>query len=156
MPKYRTLTSEELSHLEKEFVEFLVVNGITSDEWQKIKESEPEKTDKLIVLFSDVVFEKLMRKTHYVNKQMGKVLMCFHYGEQEAQMILVQDWELEKPASEVTFNDLRLGSYSLSTQTKKYKKLREVELFELVQGGAEISDGKIYRWFWNKLQSNEN
>jgi len=60
MPKYRILSSEELELLEKEFIEFLVINGITADEWQKIKASEPEKTKKFIELFSDVVFEKLM------------------------------------------------------------------------------------------------
>lgn len=144
MPKYRILSSEELELLEKEFIEFLVINGITADEWQKIKASEPEKTKKFIELFSDVVFEKLMRKTKYVIKQVGTVLMCFYYDDEEAKMILVQDWHIDKPLGEITKADITKGQFSISLQSKKYQKTRELELFQMIQGGAEVSDGKIY------------
>ena len=72
MAKYRLLTIEELKELENEFVEYLVLFGITADEWGKIKYDEPEKADSTIRLFSDVVFEKIMRKTQYLERRRSK------------------------------------------------------------------------------------
>ena len=43
MAKYRLLSSDELKALEKEFVEYLVVNGITADEWERLKKEENDK-----------------------------------------------------------------------------------------------------------------
>ena len=40
MPKYRLLTKEELVQFDKEFIEYLVVNGITGEEWKQLKENE--------------------------------------------------------------------------------------------------------------------
>ena len=52
-PKYRELTTLELKELEKEFIDYLIVNGITADDWVKIKEEQQEKAEDIITLFSD-------------------------------------------------------------------------------------------------------
>jgi len=59
-------------------------------------------------------------------------------------MILVQDWHIDKPLGEITKADITKGQFSISLQSKKYQKTRELELFQMIQGGAEVSDGKIY------------
>jgi len=151
MPKYRALSADELQHLEKEFVEFLVINGITADEWVAIKEKDRPKAFQLTELFSNVVFEKLMRKTEYVIKQVGEMLMCFHYGEHEATLIIAQRWNGDKPLDGIEKLDLDQMQLELSEQTKKYQKSRESELFDLIEGGAEISDGEIYRSLRDRL-----
>ena len=58
--KFRRLTNEELQELEKEFVQFLVSNTVTADDWEKIKEDNPERAEGLIEIFSDIVFEKVI------------------------------------------------------------------------------------------------
>ena len=46
--KYERLSKNELEELEKEFVDFLVVNGITAQDWVAIKENEPLNADEII------------------------------------------------------------------------------------------------------------
>ena len=43
MPKYRLLTQDELNELEHEFINYLVLNGITAEDWEDIKKSKQER-----------------------------------------------------------------------------------------------------------------
>ena len=56
--KYKRLASQELEALEKEFINYLATEQITADEWVKMKETTPEKSEELIDVFSDMVYEK--------------------------------------------------------------------------------------------------
>ncbi len=143
-PKYRQLSSEELQLLEKDFIDFLVVNGITADDWIGIKKEDTDKAHKLLMLFSDVVFEKMMRKTEYLVKRMGNVLMCFHYGEKEATLLLVENLSVDVKLSELDPKDIDQTILTISKQSKAYNKQREIELFQMIERGAEISDGKLF------------
>ena len=69
MAKYRLLTIEELQEMEKEFVDYLILNGIYSDDWVSLKNDDPDKVQKIIHLFSDVVFENIMRKTQFLKQE---------------------------------------------------------------------------------------
>ncbi len=146
MPKYRLLTEEELQLLEKDFVDFLIVNGVTADDWINIKKTDLDKADRFLELFSDVVFEKMMRKTSYVTKILGENLMSFHFGEDSAEMILVKDWKTTKSLDELTEEDVLSSQFQLSRQSKSYQEPRELELFQLIQKGAEVSDGLLHNW----------
>ena len=66
MKKYRILTLEELDLLKKDFIEFLVVNGITGEDWEEIKLINPENRDKVVELFSEVVFTKILLQTNFL------------------------------------------------------------------------------------------
>jgi hypothetical protein len=66
MAKYRVLSLEELKELEKEFIEYLVLNGIEANDWDRLKRDLPQDAEKVIELFSDVVFEKIMRDTRFL------------------------------------------------------------------------------------------
>ena len=46
--KYERISKVELEKMEKEFIDFLVVNGITAADWVLIKENEPLTADKII------------------------------------------------------------------------------------------------------------
>ena len=76
-PKYRALTTEELQELEREFVEYLVVNGITAEDWKKLRTDTPKKAEDILTLFSDVVFESILRKVDFLEKRMPHELMIF-------------------------------------------------------------------------------
>ncbi|MBK9736928.1 MAG: hypothetical protein IPO92_19040 [Saprospiraceae bacterium] len=66
MVKYRLLSEIELNGLEKEFIDFLIINGITADQWSAIKLAQADKAHHLIALFSDVIFEGIIRKLLYM------------------------------------------------------------------------------------------
>jgi len=145
MAKYRRLTKDELLSFEKEFVDFLVVNGIMADDWVKIKSEEKEKAEEIITQFSDVIFEGLMRKVKYLEFVSDKSIKCFQCLEKE--IILVgMDADL---TSDVDFTskdwNKDVSKIKVYTQTKSYHKQRELELFDLVLSGAEINDGKLFK-----------
>ena len=127
--KYTCIPADELEKLEEEFVNFLVVNGITADDWLTIKENEPLNADEIINQFSDVVWESILRGTRYLNKL--EELSAYYFKADSDEIFLIK---IDKNES---------GSEMLKT-SKKYNKVREVELFEMIQSGCTISDGKDY------------
>lgn len=127
--KYSRLSAEQLTELEKEFVDFLVVNGIVAEDWIALKENEPLNADKIIDQFSDVVWEGTLRKLKYLNKIETNVAYYFKCDAEEIHLIRV----------------LGTGDNAeLHTASKKYIKVREEELFDMLQSGCEISKGREY------------
>ena len=146
MAKYRVLDSEELAAFQKEFIEFLVINSITADDWVKIKAEDPERTNTIISLFSDVIFEKLMRQTQYLIKRTKQNIACFHYQATQAVLVGLQTESTDIDLLTISAVDqLPAEGVSIYNSTKDYTKQREVEMFEMLSTGAEISDGKLYK-----------
>mgnify|MGYP000377038051 CR=1 FL=1 len=84
MKKYRILTLEELDLLKKDFIEFLVINGITGEDWEEIKLINPENRDKVVELFSEVVFTKILLQTNFLELKTVKSLN----GKNKVQFVL--------------------------------------------------------------------
>lgn len=150
MAKYRVLSIVELEEMEKEFIDYLILNGITASDWEKIKKSEPKNAEEIIELFSDVVFETIMRKTHFLQKREEKeikVLQCLN-----DKFVLVG-----LNASKIDRADLTNPDYleqamhfppsglEVFTTEIKYKKLRELEIFEMTEQGYSISNGDLFK-----------
>lgn len=144
--KYRILTKEELEELESEFITFLVTNGIPAEDWVLIKENEPEKSQRLIEIFSDVVFDKILSNVHYLEHRQKDIIRIFRFGEEKVTMngIRVEG----KSAIDFTKNQdtgtlvqlfkLSAGKLKIFTAEKPYKKDRLQEIFDLMQSGAQI------------------
>ncbi len=148
-PKYRELTSEELKELEKEFVDYLIVNGITADDWVKLKEDDKEKANDIITLFSDVVFEGVMRKVQFLEFVSASEIRTFQCLEQK--MVLV-GMTTDNPNHDFTDKDFIAQASSqppqgikVYTSEKAYNQSREAELFDMIQNGCYISDGKLFK-----------
>ncbi len=143
--KYRSLTQEELTEFEKEFIDFLVVNGITADEWVKIKSDDVEKANTIIDKFSDVIFEGTMRKVEFLEFISEKSIKCFQCLEKEIVLVGVD----ATAESDINFlKDLPSADFEhleVYTTSKRYQKQREVELFDLIKNGAKISDGTRFK-----------
>jgi hypothetical protein len=150
MTKYRTLTLSELQELEKEFVEFLVINGIPAEDWERIKIEEPKTAQHTIEVFSDVVFDTILKKIRFLEKRDTHQLHLFQCLAD--QLVLVA---MEAPASEdIDFtNPDFLASAMLTppsgikvyTSSKSYQPNREQELFQMLQNGCLISDDKLFK-----------
>jgi siroheme synthase len=127
--KYVRLSAEELQELEKEFIDFLVVNGITATDWVAIKENEPLNADEIINQFSDVVWESIMRSTKYLNKVEKTTAYYFKCN-----------------TNDIALKKIIKGNNGaeMFTALKGYKKVREEEMFDMIQSGCTISDGNDY------------
>ena len=150
MAKYRKLTIEELQHLEKEFIDYLVLNGITADDWVKLKEEEKDKAERIIELFSDVVFENILRKAQYLEFRSAAEIYAYQCLADKIVMVGIT----AAPGSEIDFSDEEYlkkaveqpdNSIKIFTTDKPYSKKREEELFDMLQAGCEISDGKLFK-----------
>lgn len=129
MAKYRLLTTDELAELEPEFIKYLVVNGITAEDWKVLKESKPDEAQHIIDLFSDVVFEKILRKAAFIQIQNDKILRVIRCNSDEMELIAVHKIKNSEEADEIYKG------------TKKYIKSREEEIFALLEEGYTICDG---------------
>ena len=150
MAKYRLLTIEELEEMEKEFVDYLVLNEIYADDWVRIKSNDPDKAQKIIQLFSDVVFENIMRKTQFLKwtaKKKLEILQClkdrFVVVGLEASNIDTADFR----DSQFVKNAMENPPSKLKVFTSEilYTQSRELEIFDLTAKGFQICDDKLFK-----------
>jgi len=144
MPKYRPLTPEELQSMESDFIKFLVLNGIAAEDWDKLKTEDPESAEGIMDSFSDVVFEKILRSTAYVE----------HVSEHDIYCIqcLVDKMVLVGAKSDGNFNfntsdPSTIGGEGVKvfTTEKPYNGDRQQEIVEMLQKGYEISEGDLFK-----------
>lgn|GEM_PF-32581 len=144
--RYRRLTLEELKELESEFTTFLVTQGIPAEEWEKMKEKEPEQCQGLIDIFSDIVFEKILGKVKYLEHREKRVIRIFRFGEEK---VVMNGFQLEGESaidfrkdqnSEQLMQLFRLspGKLKFFSAEKKYTKERSLEIFQMLESGAQI------------------
>ncbi len=143
MPKYRLLTSEELQEFQKEFIDFLVVNGIEPEKWEYIKENDPSSVDKIIELFSDVILESVLRKVNFVEIRSKKYVQAIQCLSDKMISIALEDSKSDKEKSGA--EDQLENSLSIFKTEKKYTESREKEIFDLIEKGYKISDGDLFK-----------
>ena len=150
MPKFRLLTHEELMEFEKEFIDYLIVNGITAEDWQRLKKEEAEKAVQIIGLFSDVILEGTMRKIQFLEIRLKGEVHCYHCLEDKIILMALkapEDSGVDFTDSDFLENALQDPPEGIQVYTveKEYSKERELELFEMIQQGCSISDGQLYK-----------
>lgn len=151
--KFRRLTTAELAEVEKEFINFLVSNTITGEDWIKIKAESPDRAEGLIELFSDIVFEKVLEKVEYLEYKSQSDIKTFYCGKEKIKLmgIMVEgttDLDFRKEMSPEQMMALLQNSTAqlkLYEAEKTYKKERAVELFEMMEGGCLIAKGDLYK-----------
>lgn len=143
--KYRRLTQDELEALTDEFINFLIVHGIDSTEWIRIKGDEPVKAIQMIDLFSDFIFDGIVRKVRFIDyfdESGAKLFKC------EDEIIHLIAIESEKPVKTVEDwqNQLQKNpeSCSIVRSSKVYIPDRGSEIFRMISAGGEITQGAWY------------
>ena len=151
--KYRRLTNDELVGLETEFVRFLASNTVTGDDWEKIKKENPERAEGLIEIFSDIVFDKTITKVEYLEMKTPKDLKIFRCNKEnielmglkvegESDLDFTQDISPEEMMVKLQSSDAKLQMYSADKKYKDDDRLQEI--FQMMQWGSLISDGKLF------------
>ncbi|MEE9373703.1 MAG: DUF6495 family protein [Saprospiraceae bacterium] len=148
IPKYRLLSIEELQNLEKEFISYLVINGITNDDWEKFKIQNKSKTTEITSLFSDVVFEKIMRNAKYLLKIEATAIFAFKCDDTQIQLVNIEtsdeSYDFTVPESLGSLKSNPPSDLKGYSATKEYKQVRELEIFSMIQNGCNISDHLWY------------
>lgn len=145
--KYRRLRKEELEELESEFVRFLASNTVTADDWVKIKAETPEKAGELLDMFSDIVFEKILEKVEYLEHKRPRDIRVYKILDDKIQMMgLFVEGETSLDFTKDESPEMMMiklqqdgGNVKMFSGEKTFKKLKETEIFELLEEGALIS-----------------
>ena len=151
--KYRRLSNDELAELETEFVRFLVSNTVTGDDWEKIKKENPERAEGLIEIFSDIVFDKTISKVEYLEMKTPKDMKIFRCNKEDIELMglkvegesdldFTHDISPEEMMVKLQSSDAKLQMYSANKKYKDDDRLQEI--FQMMQWGSLISDGKLF------------
>lgn len=151
--KYRRLSIEELKDMDTAFIRFLAANGIPGDEWVKIKETDPKRTNELLDVFSDTAIHETLSKVEYLQIIQTKEIKSFHCLTDKIKLIgLIIEGEsdidftkMETPqmmAQQIASSSAQIKMYSAE---KGYQPERELELFKMMNGGCRITSGEIYK-----------
>lgn len=148
--KYKRLTTEELTALEPEFINFLAAAQITGPDWDKMKKNERSKAEELIEVFSDMVYEKVLSKIKFLEYREKSTLNIFNCTED--QIILVglrvhEHSQLDLTAADISsqWNESHANAVSVIKTERSYSKERNVEVFELLQSGCLITDERLFK-----------
>lgn len=147
--KYSKLSKEQFEELHEEFAVFLAAQSIDEKEWSSIKKEKPELADKELEVFSDFVWEKVLSKANYLEHFSNDSLNLFKCDDKDIQRIVVKvnkegvnllestdfEWFLDNS------NDPRIEYLK---GKKDYGLERNLEIFDLIQKGSVVSDGKLF------------
>ena len=147
--KYKRLNNEELKVLEKEFVNFLSSMQITGPDWERMKKNEAGKAEELILVFSDVVYEKVLTKIKFLEYRDVKTLNIFKCMDDKFVLVglRVKDHsllDLTAPDIFSQWTNNSASSVNVIKTEKNYIKERGEEIFELLQNGCLISDDSLF------------
>ncbi len=147
--KYKKFNKEQLEELHEEFAIFLASQQIDKNEWEEIKMNKPEVAEEELNIFSDLVWEKVLDNTNYIEHYSKDALNLFKCGDTDMERIVVNvkkegidllkkedfDWFLDHSNDE---------SIEYLRGKKKYDKKRNIEIFDLIIKGGVISKGKLF------------
>lgn len=154
--KYTRLTQEQLEELHQEFINFLATQSITAEEWQKIKTETPQVAEDELDVFSDLVWEGVLKQANFLENISPQHMYLFHLREDEMKLIAVK---ILNPAIDITtsegFQWLRENyateEVEILTANKGYSEDRNADKFALIQQGSNITKGQLYQWFETML-----
>ena len=132
----------------------LATQSITADEWKTIKENTPEVAEQELDVFSDLVWEGVLKKVTYLEHISAQQMHLFHLNKDEMHVLALKLKNEIDLTTKEGFNWLRdnlLDDAVEFLQAKKeYSKDRQLDKFKLIQQGAVITKGELFKYF-NKL-----
>lgn len=147
--RYTRLTREQFEALSAEFATFLAAQSIDKPQWDDIKTNNLGRTDELLDLFSDLIWEGVLNGAEYLEHYSEKHVFLFHLGEARIDSVVIkvldEEVNLLSPNGmsflrEQLFSDLT----EIRRGSKPYTLDRNADIFSLIQQGAVLSDGNFY------------
>ncbi|MAT89335.1 MAG: hypothetical protein CMC35_01475 [Flavobacteriaceae bacterium] len=150
--KYARLTKEQLEELHEEFIRFLATQSITGEEWKQIKETKPQVAEEEIDIFSDLVWDGVLEKAEYLENLAPQQLFLFKIDASEMTLIALKIMDASKDiTSEEGYRWLQQNYASEAvefyTATKTFSEDKKQDIFSLIEKGAIITKGELFRFF---------
>ncbi len=150
--KYTRLSKEQFEELHQEFINFLATQSITAEEWASIKANKLEVAEQELDVFSDLVWEGVLTKAKYLENISAQHMYLFYLGETQIELIGLK---LKNENIDLTtregFSWLRENllddDVELFNSSKVYDDDKQLNKFELIQQGAMITKGDLFKYF---------
>lgn len=147
--KYARLTKEQLEELHVEFTNFLASQQIDKTEWDELKVAKPEVAEQEIDIFSDLVWEGVLKSARYIEHFSKNHIFLFQFDETDIDTIVLKTSNEE--VDFLTKEGLQwLGDHLVNDQvdirygSKALGGDRNGELFAIIQQGGILSQGELY------------
>lgn len=150
--KYSRLTKEQFEELHQEFINFLATQSITHEEWTNLKANKPEMAEMELDVFSDLIWEGALNKAEYLEHFAPQHMYLFHLDEANMHAIVVN---VKNQAIDITtpegYSWLRENLLDENVEflqaDKEYSEDRNLDKFKMIEQGAVITKGELYRYF---------
>jgi hypothetical protein len=158
--KYARLTKEQFDELQQEFINFLATQSISAEEWKDIKKNKPEAAEEELDIFSDLIWEGVLEKVQYLENISANQMHLFYLTPHEMKLIAIK---VHMPGIDLaTANGFAWFKQNYLTDkveimkaTKGYDAEKKVERFKLIEKGAVITKGELYRWFEEMIEAKQ-
>lgn len=155
--KYTRLTKEQLDELHQEFINFLATQSITAEEWNRIKLEKPKVAEEELDVFSDLVWEGVLRQVDFLENISAQQMHLFQLTEKEMKLIAVKVMNPEidlrtKEGFGWFKKNWQSDFVEYLTASKSYTEDKNMDKFQLIQQGAVITKGDLYQWFDNIIE----
>lgn len=156
--KYSRLTKEQLEELTQEFTTFLATQSIDKAEWDTIKKNQPEVAEQELDVFSDLIWEGVLTKAEFLEHFSKNHIFLFQCFDTEVKSIVLKS--LVPEVDFLTKEGLQWLSDNMFTETiemkigkKIFSEERNSSIFQLIQQGAFLSDGQLFRQINSIIES---
>ena len=150
--QYARLTKEQLEELHQEFINFLATQSITAEEWKDIKTNKPHVAEEELDIFSDLVWERVLTNARFLEHISPNQMHLFALNDDKMNLIAVK---VDAPDVDITTKEgyqwlqdnLGDDRVVFLNASKEYGEKPNVDKFALIQQGAQITKGDLFKWF---------
>lgn len=148
--KYSRLTKEQFEELTQEFTNFLATQAIDKAEWDKIKTEKPEVAEQELDVFSDLIWEEVLSRAEYLEHFSKNHIFLFQSFDTHVHSIILKSLVpevdfLTKDGLQWLSDNMFTETIEMKTGKKEFTDGRNESLFALIQQGAFLSDGQLYK-----------
>lgn len=153
--KYSRLTKEQFEELHQEFINFLATQSITADEWANLKTNKPDLAEMELDVFSDLIWEGALNKAEYLEHFAPQHIYLFHLKEANMHAIVVNVKNDTDITTQEGYDWLRGNLMDENVEflqaDKAYSEEKNLDKFKMIEQGASITKGELYKYFYNLI-----
>ncbi|WP_298153282.1 DUF6495 family protein [Flavobacterium sp.] len=156
--KYARLTKEQFEELHPEFINFLATQSIDKAEWDKIKSENPQIAEQELDVFSDLIWEGVLTRAEYLEHFSKNHIFLFHAGDAQIKSLVLKSLDgnvdfLTKAGLQWLGDNMFTNTIEMKMGTRDFGEDRNASIFALIQQGAFLSDGQLYRQIISVMNS---
>jgi hypothetical protein len=156
--KYTRLTKEQFEELHPEFINFLATQSIDKSEWDKIKIEQPEIAEQELDVFSDLIWEGVLNRAEFLEHFSKNHIFLFQCFDTHIKSIVLKTQNttidfLTKEGLQWLSDHMFTDSIEMKIGKKEFTEDRNTSLFALIQQGAFLSGGELFKQINSIIES---